>query len=118
MSKSTGTIDYSLILRRMSAETRQEIYSKLIKGQDGVPGIEEQFVNCLVEARSFADALARREQYEPEGEEQVVQHAKDLASMRYLLYTKNERLETIGAELTRLQDALEEITGAGTGASV
>lgn len=113
MTTAKGTIDYPTVLKRVPAGTRERIYKDLMAGKNGQPGIEDQFVAALVEYRSFAEAVASREGYKPEGETDKDQWLNDLGMMRYTLYAKKEHLDVIAAELARLQDALEEITGAG-----
>jgi len=120
-----GIIDYASVMRGISTETREKLFNNLLKGsgQDNpnaptIPGLEQQFVETLVEYRAFADMVVARKGYLASDHglkgELLATAENDLASMLYALYTKKERLEALGNELGRIQAALAEIKNAGT----
>ena len=112
MTKQMPTIDYASVLSRIPAAQRIKVYEQILNGREGSPidGLETQFIDAVTSERASAEQVSLRiasvaslppGKVKEEAEEQLV-------ALRFQLALAQERLSVIGAELGRIQDALEE----------
>ncbi len=119
-AQKPGTVDYAKLLRGIPTATRLSLYKTLLEGTGEQPGIAKQFIDRLVEYRSTADMVELRRAYvgsmNGEYTEDVKKAAhEEFAQLLWRAELMRQSYEAIGAELGRLQDAVGEIEGAGTG---
>lgn len=119
MSAKSGTVDYSRLLKGLPVETRQRLYKELVDGKGEQPGVGEQYIKALVEYRSSAELLASRrvfiEHMNGDLTAKVQEQAREeFAQLVWTTELRRQGVESIAAELERLQQALGEMEEAGT----
>ena len=115
-------LDHVKLLKGIDASTRRSFFTTLLKGLPATegqpspgPGAEAQYMAALVEHRS-AEGLVLQMQAAVAaitGAELKAQAQAELDWQMWDLAKRAMRLESLGLELGRLQDAIEEIDNAG-----
>ncbi len=121
-----GLPDYTQVLKGVEPSVKKKFYEDLLNGrkvpnqsgqQQDMPGLNDQLLEAIADARSFEDALNLRSISIREANlygELLERGEAELAMMAYEFAVKTDRLSTIMNEVVRIQTALEELRTAGS----
>lgn len=116
-----GILDYSEVLKDIEPGVRKEIYTRLLKGENGQPGLEQRFVDNLSQLRIFEANLDLRNRdllemaddtVEGDGPKSLVR--REVASVAMQTANQRAAVNALGGELREIQKALRELGSAGT----
>jgi hypothetical protein len=120
-NQQLGILDYTEILQGIDPGVRTEVYTKLLKGEGGQPGLEWRFIEVLSQLRIFETNLEQRNAELAMMPDDPVQGDGPKSSLQrevagIAMQTTNQRaaLNAVGSELREIQKALNELKMAGT----